>query len=41
MEVGEYYALETFATTGVAYVEGKWALSHFKINPKAPKAKKG
>ena len=41
MEVGEYYALETFATTGVAYVEGKGAPSHFMINPKAPKAKKG
>lgn len=41
MQIGEYYALETFATTGVGHVDRKGASSHFMINPKAPKVKTG
>lgn len=41
MEIGEYYALETFATTGNGRVDRKGASSHFMINPKAPKVKAG
>lgn len=41
MEVGEYYALETFATTGCGIVKDKGLPSHYMINPKAPRVKNG
>ncbi|OHT12463.1 Methionine aminopeptidase 2 [Tritrichomonas foetus] len=41
MEIGEYYALETFATTGLGITYSRGATSHYMINPKAPKAKNG
>ena len=41
MEVGDYYALETFATTGIGKVDRKGLSSHFMLNPQAPKVKGG
>jgi methionyl aminopeptidase len=39
MEVGEVYALETFASTGKGFVIDRGATSHFKVNPKCVKEK--
>ena len=39
MEIGEYYALETFASTGTAVVKNSGPTSHYMVNPKAPKPK--
>jgi methionyl aminopeptidase len=41
MEIGELYALETFATTGNAIVRDEGSPSHFMIQAKVPPMKKG
>jgi methionyl aminopeptidase len=41
MEIGELYALETFATTGKAIVRDEGETSHFMLRPKVPPMKKG
>ncbi|OHS93917.1 Clan MG, family M24, aminopeptidase P-like metallopeptidase [Tritrichomonas foetus] len=41
MEIGELYALETFATTGSGIVHDDGATSHFMIDPEAKQAPKG
>jgi methionyl aminopeptidase len=41
MEVGELYALETFATTGQGIVRDEGSTSHFMLQAKVPPQKKG
>ena len=41
MEIGELYALETFATTGTGIVRDDGAVSHFMIDPEAKQAPQG
>jgi methionyl aminopeptidase len=41
MEIGELYALETFATTGNGMVRDEGATSHFMLRAKVPPMKKG
>jgi methionyl aminopeptidase len=41
MEIGELYALETFATTGGGLVRDEGVVSHFMLQPKVPPLKKG
>jgi methionyl aminopeptidase len=41
MEIGELYAIETFATTGQGIVRDEGATSHFMLQPKLRPMKKG